>query len=195
MDLAYLRSIPEMTVMAPRDEAELRDMLATAYAHKDGPSSIRYPRGAGSGAAADRAPAVLERGVPEVLRQGSRVALLGIGNMVAVLEDVADLLAEKGIRATVVNGRFAKPLSPDHFGAILGGHELVVTLEDGVRQGGFGSGVLELAAELGHRPRVLTMGLPDAFVSHGDNRRLFAELGLDARSIFDRICLVLGGVS
>lgn len=195
LDLAYMRSIQGMVVMAPRNEMELRDMLLTAYEHKSGPVSIRYPRGSGTGVVESREPKVLEMGVPEVLREGAKVALVGIGNMVAVLESVADLLAAKGILATVVNGRFAKPLAPEPFGRILGGHDLVVTLEDGVKQGGFGAGVLELAADLGHRPRMLVLGHPDGFVSHGDNKRLFAELGLDAQSICDKICQILGGVA
>ena len=195
LDLAYMRSIQGMVVMAPSNETELRDMLWTAYDHKDGPVSIRYPRGAGNGAAVSGEPKLLELGVPEVLRQGRKVALLGIGNMVGVLEGVADRLKGLGHEATLVNARFAKPLSPSHYDAILLSHDLVVTLEDGVKQGGYGSGVLEMAADLGRTPRFLVLGHPaDAFVTHGDNKRLFAELGLDADSITDKICQILGAL-
>jgi len=195
LDLAYMRSIQGMVVMAPSNETELRDMLWTAYDHKDGPVSIRYPRGAGNGAAVSGEPKLLELGVPEVLRQGRKVALLGIGNMVGVLEGVADRLKGLGHEATLVNARFAKPLSPSHYDAILSSHDLVVTLEDGVKQGGYGSGVLEMAADLGRTPRFLVLGHPaDAFVTHGDNKRLFAELGLDADSITDKICQILGAL-
>jgi 1-deoxy-D-xylulose-5-phosphate synthase len=193
LDLAYMRSVQGMVVMAPKDEGELRDMLWTAHAHVSGPVSIRYPRGAGNGSEQKALPQVLEMGVPEVLRKGSRVALLGIGDMVATLDKVAGLLAAQGVQASLVNARFAKPLAADPYRELLSGHELVVTLEDGVRHGGYGSAVLELAADLGLSPRFLVMGLPDRFVAHGETKRLFEELGLDAASVCDRILQILGG--
>lgn len=187
LDLAYLRTIQTMVVMAPKDEMEMVDMLHTAYAYKDGPTSIRYPRGSGRGVPS-REPKLLEIGVPEVLRQGSRVALFGIGSMVETCEKVSDLLREVGIEATVVNARFAKPLSPTHYQTILAGHDLVVTLEDGVRSGGYGSAVAEAMADLGLPKRHLLLGHPaDRFIDHGDNERLYQDMGLDAPSIAARI--------
>lgn len=193
LDLAYMRTVQGMVVMAPKDEGELRDMLWTAHSHVSGPVSIRYPRGAGNGSERKDPPQVLEMGVPEVLRKGSRVALFGIGSMVATLEKTADMLAAVGIEATLVNARFAKPLAAAPYRELLSSHELVVTLEDGVRHGGYGSGVLELAADLGVSPRFLVMGLPDQFVTHGETKKLFEELGLDAASVRDRILQILGG--
>ncbi|MBK8800824.1 MAG: 1-deoxy-D-xylulose-5-phosphate synthase [Fibrobacteres bacterium] len=187
LDLAYMRTIQTMVVMAPKDEMEMVDMLHTAYAYKDGPTSIRYPRGSGRGVPS-REPKLLEIGVPEVLRQGSRVALFGIGSMVETCEKVSDLLREVGIEATVVNARFAKPLSPTHYQTILAGHDLVVTLEDGVRSGGYGSAVAETMADLGLPKRHLLLGHPaDRFIDHGDNERLYQDMGLDAPSIASRI--------
>lgn len=193
LDLAYMRTVQGMVVMAPKDEGELRDMLWTAHAHVSGPVAIRYPRGAGNGSERKDPPQVLEIGVPEVLRKGSRVALFGIGSMVGTLEKTADMLAAVGIEATLVNARFAKPLAAAPYRELFSSHELVVTLEDGVRHGGYGSGVLELAADLGVSPRFLVMGLPDQFVTHGETKKLFEELGLDAASVRDRILQILGG--
>lgn len=188
LDLAYLRSVQTMVVMAPKDEVELVDMLHTAYAHTEGPIAIRYPRGAGKGLPRKAVPSILSIGVPEILRHGSRVAILGIGSMVDTALAAADLLVESGIHATVVNARFAKPLSQDHYRSILSGHELIVTVEDGVRSGGYGSAVSEAMADLDLPRRHLLLGHPvDRFVDHGDNAKLFAELGLDAASIAQRI--------
>jgi 1-deoxy-D-xylulose-5-phosphate synthase len=188
LDLAYLRSVQTMVVMAPKDEVELVDMLHTAYAHTDGPVAIRYPRGAGKGIARKTVPSILPLGVPEILRAGSEVAILGIGAMVDTALAAADLLLESGIRATVVNARFAKPLSPEHYHSILSGHRLIATLEDGVRSGGYGSAVGEAMADLDLPRRHLLFGHPaDRFVDHGDNAKLFADLGLDAESVARRI--------
>lgn len=184
LDLAYMRCVQDMVVMAPKDEAELVDMLHTAHARVDGPSSIRYPRGTGPGSDRNRPPRVLEIGVPEVLREGSRVAILGIGSMVGCALQAADILAARGIEATVVNARFAKPLSETHYRSLLERHQVVVTIEDGVRTGGYGSAVAEAMCDLGIPRRHVLVGHPgDAFVDHGDNARLFAEHGMDAASV------------
>ena len=187
LDLAYMRTVQTMVVMAPRDESELVHMLQTAYEHKTGPSSIRYPRGSGRGAAVVE-PKALEIGVPETILQGSEVAILGIGAMVDVAEQVAVLLSERGIKPTVVNARFAKPLSESHYREILSNHRLIVTLEDGVRTGGYGSAVSEIMADLDIPRRLIILGHPsDRFVDHGDNSRLFKDIGLDPASVADRI--------
>jgi len=187
LDIAYMRTVQTMVVMAPKDEMEMVDMLHTAYAHTEGPSSIRYPRGSGRGVPM-REPRILEIGVPETLRQGSQVALLGIGNMVETCAKVADLLAASGIQATVVNARFAKPLSHHHYRNLLEAHDLIVTVEDGVRTGGYGSAVAETMADLGLPRRHLLLGHPgDRFIDHGDTERLLRDMGLDADSIAARI--------
>jgi 1-deoxy-D-xylulose-5-phosphate synthase len=188
MDLAYMRSVQGMVVMAPKDESELVDMLHTAYAHTSGPVSIRYPRGSGRGVARKTVPAILPIGVPEILRHGSRVAILAIGSMVETAEAAADLLDRDGIKVTVVNARFAKPLSPEHYRSILSGHDLILTLEDGIRSGGYGSAVGEIMSDLDLPRHHILLGHPsDRFVDHGDNKKLFAELKLDAASIAERI--------
>ena len=192
LDLAYMRCVQGMVVMAPKDEAELVDMLHTAYAHKDGPCSIRYPRGAGLGVDRSRAPRILEIGVPEVLVQGSRVALLAIGAMVPRAMAAAKLLEAKGVQATVVNARFAKPLSLSHYKELFASHEVIVTLEDGVRSGGYGSAVAEAMADSGIPRRHVLLGHPaDKFVDHGDNEKLFAALGLDAASVAEKALAAL----
>jgi len=184
LDLAYMRSVQGMVVMAPKDEAELVDMLQTAYEYKDGPSSIRYPRGAGLGVDRNRPAKILEIGVPETLVRGEGVAILAIGAMVPTAVAAGKILAEKGVKATIVNARFAKPLSEPHYRSLLEGHKVIVTLEDGVRSGGYGSAVAEMMADTGLPRRHVLMGHPsDRFVDHGDNGKLFAELGLDAASV------------
>jgi len=184
LDLAYMRCIQGMVVMAPKDELELVDMLHTAYAFTDGPVSIRYPRGAGAGLDRNRPPRVLEIGVPETLVQGEKAVLLAIGAMVPVALEAAKILAAKGVNATVVNARFAKPLSATHYAELFRNHRVVVTLEDGVRCGGYGSAVAEAMADSGVPRRHVLLGHPaDTFVDHGDNGKLFEELGLDAASV------------
>ena len=192
LDLAYLRTVQTMVVMAPRDEAELVHMLQTAYEHKSGPSAIRYPRGSGRGTQKPSIPKALPIGVPEIVRQGSEVAILGIGAMVDVAERAAQMLSEQGVQATVVNARFAKPLSEPHYREILSAHKLIVTLEDGVRTGGYGSAVAEMMADLDLPRRHILLGHPsDRFVDHGDNSRLFKDIGLDPASISTRILKAL----
>jgi len=188
LDLAYMRSVQTMVVMAPKDEVEMVDMLHTAYAHTGGPVAIRYPRGAGKGLPRKQVPSLLPLGVPEIVRSGSDVAILGIGAMVDTALAAADLLLASGIHATVVNARFAKPLSLEHYHSIFAGHGLIATLEDGVRSGGYGSAVGEAMADLDLPRRHLLFGHPsDRFVDHGDNAKLFADLGLDAESVARRI--------
>ncbi|MGB1527313.1 MAG: transketolase C-terminal domain-containing protein, partial [Miltoncostaeaceae bacterium] len=140
-DIAYLRPIPGMVLMAPMDEAELVHMLHTALAI-DGPSAIRYPRGAGTGVALPARPEALEVGRGEVLAEGSRVAMVGYGYGVQVGLDAAGIVSEAlGVRPTVVNARFAKPLDVELLEDLARTHEVVVTIEDHVLEGGFGSAV------------------------------------------------------
>jgi 1-deoxy-D-xylulose-5-phosphate synthase len=184
LDLAYMRCIQGMVVMAPKDEMELVDMLHTAYAFTDGPVGIRYPRGAGAGLERNRPARTLEIGVPETLVQGEKAVLMAIGAMVPVALEAAKILAGKGVNATVVNARFAKPLSAPHYAELFRSHQVVVTLEDGVRCGGYGSAVAEAMADSGIPRRHVLLGHPaDRFVDHGDNEKLFEELGLDAASV------------
>jgi len=176
-DLSYLRCIPNMTVMAPADENECRQMLYTAFT-LEGPSAVRYPRGAGVGAEVQAEMKALPVGRGEIRREGKRVAILAFGAMVK-----AALEAGHELNATVANMRFVKPLDRELVIRLATSHELVVTVEENAAMGGAGSGVLELLAEEGIAIPVQVLGLPDRFVEHGDHAQLLAECGLDAAGI------------
>lgn len=191
-DYAYLRSMPEMTIMAPKDENELRHMLKTAVDF-DGPVSVRYPRGSGVGVSITEPMHSLPIGKAEVLREGKDVCLWAIGSMVQSALQAADKLAEQGISAGVVNMRFAKPLDEELLLEHAAQYGKIVTLEEGVLQGGVGSAVLETlnAAKMLQKCQVLTLGIPDEFVLHGDKKLLFKDLGLDVETIADKIAALV----
>ena len=175
-DIGYLRPIPGMVVMAPKDEAELVDMLHTAL-RIDGPSAIRYPRGTGVGAPIPEQGSVIPVGRAEVLAEGSRVALVGYGYGVQVALDAAGIVSESlGVPPTVVNARFAKPLDVELLEEIAATHDVIVTIEDHAREGGFGSAVVE--ALPGAAARIERIGIPDRFIQHGRREVLLAEAGV-----------------
>ena len=176
-DIAYLRCIPNMVVMTPSDENECRQMLNTAYRHP-GPASVRYPRGAGIGAAIDPSLDAIEMGKGIVRRQGKGVAILAFGTMVAPALKAADEL-----NATVADMRFVKPIDAALISQLANSHELVVTIEEGCVMGGAGSAVAEAMAAAGIVKPLLQLGLPDKFVDHGDAQQLLAQCGLDATGI------------
>ncbi len=184
-DLVYARMVPGMQVLAPSDEAELVNGLHTALA-LGGPFAIRYPRGAAEGVPLPDEPEVMEPGVARRVREGSDVAILAFGRMVGQAARAAELLAEDGIEARVVDMRWAKPL--DHT-AIKNAAQtkLVVTIEEGVVCGGAGEGVLEVLSELGLAVPTLVLGIPDRFVGQGKVDLLFKEIGLDPEGIASRI--------
>jgi 1-deoxy-D-xylulose-5-phosphate synthase len=185
-DIPYLRCLPNMTLMAPRDEAMLRRMLRTALL-LDGPSGIRYPRGAAEGVALPANPEPLAVGTGEILREGERVAIVGYGSGVARALGAADLLAENGLDVTVADARFAKPLDAALLAQLAAEHELLVTVEEGVLQGGFGTAVWESLSDGGLAPRILRVGLPDSYVTHGAPALLYEEVGYTAEAIAARI--------
>src|ERR671917_629892 len=185
-DIAYLRCLPNITLMAPRDEAMLVDMLHTAL-QVDGPVALRYPRGEAVGVEIPSAPSVLDVGTGEILREGSRVAVVGYGTGVGKALGAADLLAEHGLEVTVADARFAKPLDAGLLAQLAAEHDLLVTIEEGVLPGGFGSGVWEALSEGGLAPRVLRVGLPDRYVTHGSPALLHAEVGYTPERIAERI--------
>ncbi len=193
-DYAYLRSMPQMTIMAPKDENELRHMLNTALSF-DGPITIRYPRGSGVGVDCSEALQQLSIGKGEVLREGEGVCLLAIGSMVAVALQAVDVLAEQGIKAGVINLRFAKPLDEELLVQAAKKYSKLVTLEEGVVAGGVGSAVLELLNNKGllQTTQVLNLGIPDEFVPHGDKKYLFRDIGLDLDSITAKITALVKG--
>jgi 1-deoxy-D-xylulose-5-phosphate synthase len=193
-DLTFMRMVPGMVVMAPRDEDQLRHMLATGLAHEDGPSCLRYPRGSGHGVAMDGEATPLPLGKSETLRQGTDVALLAVGSLVYPALEAASLLENEGISAEVVDMRFVKPLDEDLLHSVWSRHAHVVTLEENALAGGFGSAVLEWAANQGAEdgPRVLTIGIPDKFQPHASRGELLAELGFDAASLAGRVTREIG---
>ena len=187
-DIAYMRPLPNMTVMAPRDEAQLVHLLHTAIAHESGPVALRYPRGEGTGAPLPDKPQLIEIGSGEILREGRRVAILGYGFGVAKALEAADLLAAGGLDVTVADARFAKPLDGPLLAQLAAEHELLVTVEDGVLTGGFGTAVWEHYNESGvPTPRMLRIGLPDRYVTHGKPALLYEEVGLTGAKIAERI--------
>ncbi|HEY5883234.1 MAG TPA: 1-deoxy-D-xylulose-5-phosphate synthase [Pyrinomonadaceae bacterium] len=187
LDIAYLRGIPNIVLMAPKDEGEMRDMLYTMLEHV-GPAAMRYPRGNGIGVPITE-PKLLEIGKGEILRDGGEVAILAYGSMVHPSLQAAEHLAKEKIEATVVNARFVKPLDAQLLLALAQTKRLIVTVEEAYLSGGFGSAVLELLEENGlqDKVRVVRMGIPDRLVSHGDPKLLLAKYGLDADGIYTRV--------
>jgi 1-deoxy-D-xylulose-5-phosphate synthase len=194
-DLSYLRMIPGMVVMAPKDEAELQRMLVSALQHEGGPSALRYPRGAGLGVplAADPRPLPLGRG--EILRDGHDIGLLAVGAAVQPAREAAEMLAREGLSAQVINMRFVKPLDEHLLEQVWHEQRLVLTLEENSLVGGFGAAVLEWAAHNGaeHDVQVVNLGIPDRFQEHGSRAELLAAVGLQAEKIRDRVLAVLEG--
>ena len=183
-DLAYLRSIPNMVVMAPKDENELRAMVKTALVYEDGPIAFRYPRGTGIGVKIAAEPKALPIGKSEIVREGEDVLVLAIGNRVYPALEAAQTLADSGISATVVNARFVKPLDTATILPLAERIGKVITIEDGVVMGGFGSAVLEALAAAGIKDvQVTNLGIPDDFVEHGDVQYLYALCKCDADAI------------
>ncbi|MBN2564287.1 MAG: 1-deoxy-D-xylulose-5-phosphate synthase [Candidatus Eisenbacteria bacterium] len=178
-DLTFLRAVPNLVVMAPKDENELAGMVRTAVEHEGGPIAVRYPRGAGLGVAMDYTPGLLELGRGEVLRRGDDLTILAVGSMVDTAVRAADTLETAGVRASVVNARFVKPLDRELILDEVGRTRAVITLEENVEAGGFGAAVLELLQREGlDDATVRIMALPDAFVTHGARGRLLADCGL-----------------
>ncbi len=188
-DITYLRGLPNMVLAAPRDEAELVHLLHTGLDH-GGPFGLRYPRGAAEGVPLPSTPEVLPIGCGEVLREGERVALLGYGYGVPVALGAADVLAaEHGVEPTVADARFAKPLDAKLIDSLVAEHDVLVTVEENVLSGGFGSAVLEHLADrdlLGD-VRVLRFGLPDRYVTHGKPGLLRAEVGLTGQDVAAKV--------
>jgi 1-deoxy-D-xylulose-5-phosphate synthase len=180
-DLSYLRLIPNMTLMAPKDENELRHMLATAITHTGGPIAVRYPRGAGLGVPYDPVFHTLPIGRAEVIRQGEDVALVGVGSTVLTAERVADMLVDDGISATVVNARFVKPLDEELLLELARAHKGIVTIEENTCAGGFGSAVLELFNREGVETPIRVAAIPDRFFEQASQARLrdLAGIGIE----------------
>ena len=196
-DISYLRPLPNVVVMAPRDEAMLVHMLRTALAYEDGPIAFRYPRGAAEGAPLPDEPTEIEIGKGEYLLPGERVALLGYGYGVQVALSAAEILRNRGLEPTVADGRFAKPLDAELTERLAADNELLVTVEENVLPGGFGSAVLEhledaFAERDDERARVMRIGLPDRYVQHGKPAILRDEVGFTGEDVAERVLASLG---
>ena len=185
-DYAYLRCIPNMVVMAPADERECRNMLYTAYMH-EGPTSVRYPRGAGVGVEQEEEMTALEIGKASVERNGAGTAILSFGSMLATAMDAGERL-----NATVVNMRFVKPIDEEMVTEITRSHDLIVTIEEHVVAGGAGSAVNEVLAKHGILTRTVNLGLPDEHVDHGVPKLVFAKYGMDADAIVQKVEAIRG---
>ncbi len=187
-DFSYLRMMPNMVIMAPKDENELRHMLVTALEY-DGPIAVRYPRGSGLGVDCSEPMKVLPIGKGEVILTGKEIVFWAIGTMVSTAVVCADTLRDKGIEAGVVNARFAKPIDEALLKDVMSGAKLLVTLEENAVLGGFGEGVLEAAGKLGllKNTAVMNLGIPDAYVPQGDKALLLKDLGLDSDSIVEKV--------
>jgi 1-deoxy-D-xylulose-5-phosphate synthase len=196
IDVSYFRQLPNVVVMAPRDEAMLVHMLRTALAYDDGPIAFRYPRGVAEGAPMPDAPKEIEIGKGEFLLPGERVALLGYGYGVQVALRAAEILRGRGLEPTVADGRFAKPLDGEMIEKLAADHDLLVTVEENVLAGGFGSGVLEHVEDAfpdgSERARVLRVGLPDRYVTHGKPALLREEVGFTGEAVAEKVLAALG---
>jgi 1-deoxy-D-xylulose-5-phosphate synthase len=184
-DISYLRGVPNLIHMVPKDEDELADMMYTAMLH-DGPSAIRYPRGAGPGVAVKAEPKALAIGVAEVVQDGHDVAIFGLGAMLPEARRLAAMLEQEGFSVAVINPRFAKPVDRacvSEYGRHCG---LLITLEDHVLAGGFGSAVLETANELELAVPVVRVGWPDSFIEHGKVEALREKYGLTAEAAMEK---------
>ncbi len=195
-DIAYLRCLPNMVLMAPRDEAMLVHMLRTALEH-NGPIALRYPRGEGTGVQLPSEGNAIAIGTGEILseaevtpasvRAGRRVALIGYGSGVGKALSAAELLRRREIAVTVVDARFAKPIDAGLMAQLAAEHDLLVTVEEGVLAGGFGSAVWETLNDAGVVPRILRVGLPDRYVTHGKPALLHEEVGFTGERVAERV--------
>lgn len=191
-DLSYLRTFPNMTIMAPGDENELRHMLSTAV-KMNGPVAVRYPRGSGWGVPLDETLVELPVGKGEILRQGDGGALLAVGTMVRPALAAAESLADEGIRLTVVNARYIKPLDRDLILDLARRTGIIITVEENALEGGFGTAVLELLEEEGlGGMRVRRLGYPDRYIEQGEQSELRSMCGLDAEGITRSVREFLG---
>jgi len=190
-DIAFLRSVPGIVFMQPKDEEEFADMLWTMANYHDGPTAIRYPRGAGTGAIPRKKPRILEIGKSEVLRHGSQATILALGNMVELALEAAAALEARGISTAVVNARWIKPLDTATIGFFARGCEVVCTMEDHVLHNGFGCAVMEHLADQRITTPVVRIGWPDQFIEHGNVPVLREKHGLTAAAAVEKILSAL----
>ena len=192
-DLTYLRLVPNMVIMAPKDEAELRNMLFTAINYQKGPIALRYPRGSALGVELKPGFSELPIGKAERLVEGQDVALLAVGVMVDYSLKAAVKLAKEGINCEVINMRFVKPMDYEMLDNVAQRFDKILTLEESTLIGGFGSGVLEYFAEKKYKNDILRVGLPDQFIDHGTQAELHNQLGIDPAGIIEKVKMFFAG--
>jgi len=191
-DIAFLRHIPNMTIMMPKDENEGQHMVKTAIDYDGGPIALRYPRGNGIGVPLDDELIALPIGSWEVLREGKDASILTFGTSIPMAMAAAEMLAQQGIDIEVVNARFIKPMDEDMLHRILSSQKPILTIEEAVLQGGFGSGVLEFAHDHGYLNALVDrMGIPDQYIEHGNVDQLLAEIHMTAEDTVARMHVLL----
>lgn len=190
-DLAYLRIIPGMVIMAPKDEAELRNMIFTAVEHCRGPVAVRYPRGSALGVKLEPGFSKIEIGKAEKILDGDDIAILAVGSMVDYSEKAIPLLKEQGYNAELFNMRFIKPLDEQLLEQIAAKHEKIVTIEENNLPGGFGSAVIEFFADRNYKNDILRIGIPDNFIDHGTQAELHKQISIDPAGIVSQISAFL----
>ena len=186
-DIGYLRHVPGLVFMQPKDEEEFVDMLWTMANHTSGPIAIRYPRGAGTGAKPKDAPKIMEIGKAEVIKHGTQVALFGLGNMCAVAQEAAAMLEAKGISAAVINPRWIKPMDTGTIEFFARSVDVICTMEDHVTHNGFGCGVIEHLNDAGIKTPVVRVAWPDQFIEHGAVDILRKKHGMTAEAAVEKI--------
>jgi 1-deoxy-D-xylulose-5-phosphate synthase len=191
-DISYLRSIPNLVHMTPKDEDELADMLFTAM-HHDGPVAIRYPRGTGPGTKVKAQPQLIPIGKAEVLQHGTQVAIFGLGALLPMGKQIADELTQLGYSCALINARFAKPIDTGTLEFFSRSADVIITLEDHVLKGGFGSAVLEELSDMDIRTPVVRIGYPDAFVEHGNPSKLREKYGISVKAALEKALPYLKG--
>jgi len=190
LDLSYLRTIPNMVIMAPSDENEMHNMIYTATQYKNGPIAMRYPRAVTYANDIRTEFSELSIGKFRIVSKGSKVLLIGVGFMLAKCLDAAGVLKKNDIKPTIIDARFVKPLDIKAYKALFKEHSIVATVEDNSIVGGFGSAIAEILAEMKDPPRLIRIGLPDAFAGQGEIEELREELGLSGNAIAEKIMFI-----
>jgi 1-deoxy-D-xylulose-5-phosphate synthase len=191
-DIAFLRHIPNLVIMMPKDENEGQHMVYTAIQYDDGPIALRFPRGNGLGVKLDEELKEIPIGTWEVLREGSDLAILTFGTTISMALEAAEKLAKENVSVKVVNARFIKPMDEKMLHDLLESNVPILTIEEAVLQGGFGSAVLEFAHDHGYHQAVINrMGIPDRFIEHGSVKELLNEIGLTTSHIIDRVKTII----
>jgi 1-deoxy-D-xylulose-5-phosphate synthase len=193
-DISYLRGIPNIVHMVPKDEDELADMLYTAMLH-DGPSAVRYPRGTGPGTPVKDHPVAVPVGKSEIIAEGEDIAIFGLGALLPMAKELADRLDQQGYSAAVINPRFVKPLDRETLASFARRVGVIVTFEDHVLMGGYGSAVIEALSEMQLQVPVVRIGWPDRFIEHGKVEQLRARYGISIEAALEKLAPYLKRIS